>query len=154
MGTPPKTVCGVPTPTASCVVPNQGHAKRQTRDPTRLKVNETKSAAARPEERKFPGFSISNDGIEWRIAPKALDKFKERIRELTSRTRGLSLPQIIEELTPYLIGWRSYFGFCRPLARSRSWRRGPSPSTNFRSLKKPLRRRMTIRNLSPARQQS
>ena len=90
----------------------------------RLKVNETKSTVARPEERKFLGFTISNDGSEWRIAPKALDKFKERIREPTSRTRGISLPQIIEELTPYLIGWRSYFGFCRPLARSRSWGRG------------------------------
>ncbi len=79
----------------------------------RLKVNETKSAVARPEERKFLGFSISNDGSERRIAPKALDKFKERTRELTSRTRGLSLSQFVEELTPYLIGWRGYFGFCQ-----------------------------------------
>src|SRR6266853_1247789 len=39
----------------------------------RLKVNEAKSAVARPEERKFLGFSISNDGSERRIAPKALD---------------------------------------------------------------------------------
>ena len=44
----------------------------------RLKVNEAKSAVARPEERKFLGFSISNDGSERRIAPKALDKFKGR----------------------------------------------------------------------------
>ena len=82
-------------------------------DKLRLKVNEAKSAVARPEERKFLGFSISNDGSERRIAPKALDKFKERIREMTSRTRGLGLPQIIAELTPYLIGWRGYFGFCQ-----------------------------------------
>ena len=60
----------------------------------RLKVNETKSAVARPEERKFLGFSISNDGSERRIAPKALDKFKARIRDMTRRTRGISLPQI------------------------------------------------------------
>src|SRR5277367_6934037 len=45
-------------------------------DKLRLKVNEAKSAVARPEERKFLGFSISNDGSERRIAPKALDKFK------------------------------------------------------------------------------
>jgi hypothetical protein len=82
-------------------------------DPARRSALAPKSAVARPEERKFLGFSISNDGSERRIAPKALDKFKEQIRELTSRTRGLSLPQIIEELTPYLIGWRSYFGFCQ-----------------------------------------
>ena len=69
----------------------------------RLTVNETKSAVARPEERKFLGFSISNDGSERRIAPKALDKFKTQIRDMTRRTRGISLPQLIEDLTPYLI---------------------------------------------------
>ena len=79
----------------------------------RLKVNEAKSAVARPEERKFLGFSISNDGSERRIAPKALDKFKTRIREMTRRTRGISLQQLIKELKPYLVGWRGYFGFCQ-----------------------------------------
>ena len=49
----------------------------------RLKVNEAKSAMARPEERKFLGFSISNDGSERRIAPKALDKFKTQVRDKT-----------------------------------------------------------------------
>src|SRR3954447_15070574 len=79
----------------------------------RLKVNEAKSAVARPEERKFLGFSIANDGSERRIAPKALATFKARIRDMTRRTRGISLPRVIEELTPYLIGWRGYFGFCQ-----------------------------------------
>src|SRR5580693_4720462 len=68
----------------------------------RLKVNEAKSAVARPEERKFLGFSISNDGSERRIAPNALDKFKTQVRAMTRRTRGISLPQVIEDLTPYL----------------------------------------------------
>jgi RNA-directed DNA polymerase len=79
----------------------------------KLKVNEAKSAVGRPEERKFLGFSISNDGSERRIAPKALDRFQMQIREFTRRTRGESLPQIVELLRPYLIGWRSYFGFCQ-----------------------------------------
>jgi RNA-directed DNA polymerase len=79
----------------------------------KLRVNETKSAVARPEERKFLGFSIANDGSERRIAPKALDTFRVRVRELTRRTRGESLPQIVEGLRPYLIGWRNYFGFCQ-----------------------------------------
>jgi RNA-directed DNA polymerase len=90
----------------------------------RLKVNEAKSAVARPEERKFLGFSISNDGSERRVAPKALDKFKTRIRDMTRRTRGISLPQMIKELTPYLIGWRGYFGFCqtpRVLTNLEAW---------------------------------
>jgi RNA-directed DNA polymerase len=79
----------------------------------RLKVNEAKSAVARPEERKYLGFSISNDGSERRIAPKALAKFKARIRDMTRRTRGISLQQLIKELKPYLVGWRGYFGFCQ-----------------------------------------
>ena len=79
----------------------------------RLKVNEAKSAVARPGERSFLGFSISNDGSKRRIAPKALDKFKTRIRDMTRRTRGISLARLIEELAPYLIGWRGYFGFCQ-----------------------------------------
>ena len=90
----------------------------------RLKVNEAKSAVARPEERKFLGFSISNDGSERRIAPKALDKFKTQVRDKTRRTRGISLQQLIEDLTPYLIGWRGYFGFCqtpRVLTNLEAW---------------------------------
>ena len=51
----------------------------------RLKVNEAKSAVARPEERKFLGFSISNDGSGRRIAPRALDKLKTQIRDMTGR---------------------------------------------------------------------
>jgi len=90
----------------------------------KLKVNETKSAVARPEERKFLGFSIANDGSERRLAPNALDKFKMRIRDMTRRTQGKSLPQVVDELKPYLIGWRSYFGFCetpRVLTNLEAW---------------------------------
>ena len=89
-----------------------------------LKVNEAKSAVARPEERKFLGFSISNDGSERRIAPKALDKFKALIRDMTRRTRGFSLQQMIKELKPYIVGWRGYFGFCqtpRVLTNLEAW---------------------------------
>jgi RNA-directed DNA polymerase len=90
----------------------------------RLKVNEAKSAVAQPEERKFLGFSISNDGSERHIAPKALGKFKAQIRDMTRRTRGISLPQLVKELAPYLIGWRGYFGFCqtpRVLTNLEAW---------------------------------
>jgi RNA-directed DNA polymerase len=90
----------------------------------RLKVSEAKSAVARPEERKFLGFSISNDGSERRIAPKALDKFKARIRVMTRRTRGIGIPQLVEDLAPYLNGWRGYFGFCqtpRVLTNLEAW---------------------------------
>src|SRR5947209_16664236 len=61
-----------------------------------LKVNESKSAVARSGERKFLGFTISNEAEPTRqIAAKALEKLKARIRELTSRTLGVSVPQLI-----------------------------------------------------------
>lgn len=79
----------------------------------KLKVNEQKSAVARPWERKFLGFSFTNSGIpKRRIAPKAADRFKERVRELTRRTRGVSIERMAEELTRYLRGWLGYFGRC------------------------------------------
>jgi len=80
----------------------------------KLKVNGEKSAVARPWERKFVGFSFTN-GKEpkRRIAPKALDRFKKRVRELTRRTRGVSLEEMIAEVAVYLRGWRGYFGFCQ-----------------------------------------
>jgi group II intron reverse transcriptase/maturase len=57
-----------------------------------LKVNEAKSAVARPQERKFLGFSFTNDPEPKRkIAPKALDRFKRRIREITRRAKGVSI---------------------------------------------------------------
>jgi RNA-directed DNA polymerase len=80
----------------------------------RLKVNESKSAVARPKDRKFLGFSFTyGEVVKRRIAPKAILRFKERIRELTRRTRGISIEGMIEELRRYMIGWRGYFGFCQ-----------------------------------------
>jgi RNA-directed DNA polymerase len=79
----------------------------------KLKVNKTKSAVARPSERKFLGFSFANGKQpRRRIASQSLIRFRSRVRELTRRTRGKSLTQIVKELSVYLIGWRSYFGFC------------------------------------------
>src|SRR5262245_45705904 len=69
----------------------------------KLKVNEVKSAVARPQQRKFLGFSFS-DGPEIKriIAPKALDRFKHRIREITRRAKGVSIEETIAELAPYM----------------------------------------------------
>jgi RNA-directed DNA polymerase len=79
----------------------------------KLKLNELKSAVARPWERKFPGFSFTASGEpKRRIAPKAVLRFKEKVRELTSRTRGVSTERMAEELSRYLRGWIGYFGKC------------------------------------------
>jgi RNA-directed DNA polymerase len=79
----------------------------------KLKVNEAKSAVARPQQRKFLGFSFTAGAeVKRRIAPKALLRCKQRVRELTRRTQGMSLQQMTKELTSYLRGWKSYFGYC------------------------------------------
>jgi len=80
----------------------------------RLKVNESKSAVARPDERKFLGFTLSTGSEpQRRISQKALERFGDRIRELTRRTLGRSLDELIPPLARYLKGWRAYFGFCQ-----------------------------------------
>jgi RNA-directed DNA polymerase len=79
----------------------------------KLKVNEAKSAVARPVERKFLGFSFTGaKQPRRRIAPKAVLRFKQKVRELTGRTRGVSIEQMTKELASYLRGWKGYFGFC------------------------------------------
>ena len=65
----------------------------------KLKVNETKSAVARPQERKFLGFSFTaGPEVKRVIAPKALDRFKQRIREVTRRAKSVSMETTMEEL--------------------------------------------------------
>jgi RNA-directed DNA polymerase len=77
----------------------------------KLRVNSEKSAVARPWERKFLGFSFTNhEQPKRRLAPKAVARFKERVRELTSRARGISLARIVHDRGEYLRGWIGYFG--------------------------------------------
>ena len=68
----------------------------------KLKVNEAKSAVARPQERKFLGFSFTaGSEVERAIAPQALDRFKRRIREITRRAKSVSTKTTVEALAPY-----------------------------------------------------
>jgi RNA-directed DNA polymerase len=79
----------------------------------KLKVNEQKSAVDRPSKRKFLSFSfIKSQVIKRRIATKAITRFKQRVRELTRRTRGVKIETMVAQLSRYLTGWRGYFGFC------------------------------------------
>ena len=76
----------------------------------KLKVNREKSAVSRPWHRKFLGFSfLSQKQATIRVAPKSLLAFKERIRELTNRTRSISMEERISRLNRYLMGWLGYF---------------------------------------------
>ncbi len=115
----------------------------------KLKVNQQKSAVARPWVRKFLGFSFTNAGIpKRRIAPQAVDRFKERVRELTRRNKGVSTDRMAETLTQYLRGWIGYFGKCqtpsvlgsldqwvRRRLRSAIWRQWRLGSTKFAKLR-------------------
>lgn len=81
----------------------------------RLKVNETKSAVASVKGRKFLGYSFwfAKDGVKRRVADKPLATFKQRIRQLTRRSGGRSMAEVIERLRPYLLGWNAYFGLAQ-----------------------------------------
>ena len=117
-----------------------GSVTRFLHEKLKLKVNREKSAVARPQERKFLGFSFTRDRKpKRRIAPKAKVRFKERVRELTSRTRGVSLEDMVRELASYLRGWRSYFGFCQTpsvLVRLDSWIRRRLRSAQWKQWKR------------------
>jgi RNA-directed DNA polymerase len=117
----------------------------------KLKVNEAKSAVARPQERKFLGFSFTaGPEVKRVIAPKALDRFKRRIREITARAKGVSIKTTMEELAPYMRGWRSYFGFCETpevLIGLTRWVRLRLRAAMWRQWKTPRRRRATLLEL-------
>src|SRR6516164_9024635 len=117
----------------------------------KLKVNEAKSAVARPQERKFLGLSFTNGPeVQRVIAPKALDRFKKRVREITRRAKGVSIETTMEELAPYMRGWRSYFGFCetpQELVNLTRWVRLRLRVALWRQWKTPRRRRAALLEL-------
>src|SRR5712675_630072 len=114
----------------------------------KLKVNEAKSAVARPQERKFLGFSFSaGPDIKRTIAPKPLERFKRRIRDITRRAKGVSITTTMEELAKYLRGWRGYFGFCETpevLIALTRWVRLRLRAALWRQWKTPRRRRAAL----------
>jgi|HubBroStandDraft_2_1064218.scaffolds.fasta_scaffold67668_2 RNA-directed DNA polymerase len=78
----------------------------------RLRVNRQKSAAAPVWERKFLGHRLLPDGT-LTIAPKSLDRAKDRVREITRRNRGVSFERMVRELNSFLLGWVTYYRHAR-----------------------------------------
>src|SRR5437867_3084285 len=114
----------------------------------KLKVNDKKSAVARPQERKFLGFSFT-DGpeVRRRIAPKAIKRFKQRIREITRHAKSVSMETTMATVAPYMRGWRSYFGFCETpdvLIQLTRWVRLRLRVALWRQWKTPRRRRAIL----------
>jgi len=87
----------------------------------RLKVNREKSAIGRPWERKYLGFCLTNSrkNPKIRIHWKTIKRFKQRVREITARRRGRSLPQVIDELKQFIRGWWNYYGLTESFNRLR-----------------------------------
>jgi RNA-directed DNA polymerase len=78
----------------------------------KLRINPAKSAVAPARDRSFLGYSFwiaTGKIVKRRVAPKALVKMKERVREITSRNGGRSLPRVVALLRSYLVGWKAYF---------------------------------------------
>jgi RNA-directed DNA polymerase len=77
-----------------------------------LKVNEAKSAVAPAFGRKFLGYALwagAKGQVKCRVAAKPLEAFRHRVRAMTVRMVGRSMRQVVDQLRPYLLGWRAYF---------------------------------------------
>ncbi len=118
----------------------------------KLTVNAQKSAVARPEERTFLGFTFrrlgSSPELRRSIAPKAVRRFKERVREITRRNRGVSMKCMVGELSVFLRGWGAYFGFCQTptlLLDLDSWVRRRLRAVQWKQWRRPRRRLAELR---------
>ncbi|WP_412566863.1 group II intron reverse transcriptase/maturase [Candidatus Accumulibacter phosphatis] len=90
----------------------------------KLPVNEKKSQVAKIEQCVFLGFTFRKNKLRWSDA--AFADFKHRLRELTGRSWGVSMPHRFEKLGQYLRGWMGYFGiseYYRPLPELDEWLR-------------------------------
>jgi RNA-directed DNA polymerase len=117
----------------------------------KLKVNEAKSAVAQPPQRKFLGFSFTaGPEVKRTIAPTALNRFKQRIRDITRRAKSASIRTTMDELAPFMRGWRGYFGFCETpevLMYLTRWVRLRLRAALWRQWKTPRRRRAALLKL-------
>jgi group II intron reverse transcriptase/maturase len=77
----------------------------------RLRVNESKSAVDKVQNRKLLGYSlwVARGVAKHRVAPKALAAMKDRVREITRRSRSRSIASVVNDLRSYLVGWKNYF---------------------------------------------
>lgn len=88
----------------------------------KLQINEAKSAVGSAFGRKFLGYELwvaKGREVKCAVAHKALDNFKARIRQLTRRSGGRSMEQVVHKLRPYMLGWKAYFGMAQT---PRVWR--------------------------------
>ncbi|MEC5321070.1 group II intron reverse transcriptase/maturase [Brenneria populi subsp. brevivirga] len=82
----------------------------------KLQINEGKSAVASAFGRRFLGYALwvaKGRKVKCAVAQKAMDNLKARIRQLTRRSGGRSMQQVVDKLRAYLLGWKAYFGLAQ-----------------------------------------
>ena len=82
----------------------------------KLQINEAKSAVGSALGRKFLGYALwvaKGREVKCKVADKPLQNFKARIRQLTRRSGGRSMEQVVQRLRPYMLGWKAYFGLAQ-----------------------------------------
>ena len=117
----------------------------------KLKVNPKKSKVDRATRVKFLGFSFlkRNGEILIRIANRSKERFMEKLRRLTKRTRSGKLEDIIQEINQYIMGWIGYYrlantpsvfeeldSWIRRRLRQMVWKRWKRGTTRYRNLVK------------------
>lgn len=75
----------------------------------KLVVNHQKSQTCSTDGVEFLGFIFRGYSGQIRVSPKKIKKFKDRIREITRRNRGISMQARLDELRRYIQGWVGYF---------------------------------------------
>lgn len=93
----------------------------------RLRINDAKSAVARPQDRTFLGYSVGyakGGAVKRRGAPKALGAMKERVRRITTRNGGRSIPSVWAERRSSLTGGGTTSGWLRRRRCSVPWTNG------------------------------
>ena len=89
---------------------------RKLYDGLKLQINEAKSAVGSAFGRKFLGYALwvgKGREVKCKVADKAMQTFKARIRQITCRSGGRSMEQVVERLRLYMLGWKAYFGLAQ-----------------------------------------